>query len=206
MLVAYRLCLLVLLALPAFALDPAQPVALMRDGHIVEVHAALPDQYNGAVHYTHADDRWTVDGWVQADNPSAYAREGLFYRLKTARELADESAAARAAADAAALEATLPTVFPNGVAVMDANEHHVELVPVDGDVIPVQISNSPLDATTRNALKAAAVAAYRAGKAAAAAKEKAAKDEVKAKEAGGKKLTTQEKVDILWIKLGMDAP
>jgi hypothetical protein len=53
--------------------------------------------------------------------------------------------------------ATLPSQFANGVAVLDANGHWLELVPVGDDVVPMQVSNSPLNPDTRDTMKAAGV-------------------------------------------------
>lgn len=78
--------------------------------------------------------------------------------------------AAQLAAQAAASEATmnLPAVFDNGVAVIDEQGHHIELVPLgDGEeVVGIQISNSPLDASVREQMKAEKLAKLVAKKAA----------------------------------------
>ncbi|HRT22368.1 MAG TPA: hypothetical protein P5318_19835, partial [Candidatus Hydrogenedentes bacterium] len=51
-----------------------------------------------------------------------------------ARDAANAEAAAQAAA-----QANLPAVFPNGVAVVDENGHHIELLPT-GDGLPVIVA------------------------------------------------------------------
>lgn len=71
--------------------------------------------------------------------------------------IADRLAAEAAAASNAVRLATLPTQFGSGVAVLDADGHWLELVPVGDDVVPIQVSNSPLDPNTRDTLKAAGV-------------------------------------------------
>ena len=71
--------------------------------------------------------------------------------------IADRLAAEAAQAAEAARLATLPAQFGSGVAVLDANGHWLELVPIGDDVIPVQVSNSPLDPDTRDTMRAAGV-------------------------------------------------
>jgi len=78
-------------------------------------------------------------------------------RCMTAEEIAARDAADAAALIAAQEAATLPHTFPTGIAVPSA-DHWFELVP-DGtngvvEAIAIQISASPLDPTTRNAMKA----------------------------------------------------
>lgn len=89
-------------------------------------------------------------------------------RCKTAQEI--ESDALAAAEQAAASEAAmgLPDVFENGVAVVDEQGHHIELVPLaDGEpVVGIQISNSPLDPAVRDQMKAEKLAEIKASKAA----------------------------------------
>jgi len=96
-------------------------------------------------------------------NADAATLAAAGWREDTAQELADEAAAAQAQAEAQAeaqaLVDSLPATFDTGVAVLGADGHWLELVPVGNDVVPVQISNSPLDPATRAAMKAAAVAA-----------------------------------------------
>lgn len=88
------------------------------------------------------------------------------WREPTAQEIADKAAArAEAEAQAAALEG-LPEVFPNGIATVDADGHHVEHIPV-GDSLPVlgiQVSNSPLTKEEKDARKAAGKATWEARK------------------------------------------
>ena len=71
-------------------------------------------------------------------------------------------------------QAALPTVFETGIAVLDADGHHMEFVPVaDGEPpLAIQISDSPLDKATRDAKVAAKLAEFAAAK----AKRKALKD------------------------------
>lgn len=56
----------------------------------------------------------------------------------------------------------LPAQFPDGLVTLDDAGHWVEHAVVDGALVPIQVSNSPLNADTRASLKAAAIAAYRA--------------------------------------------
>lgn len=110
-------------------------------------------------------------GAVVNPSPATCAEAG--YLPATSAEVAAqeaEDAAAEAAAHAEAeAAASLPQVFPNGIAVLDDNGHHVELLPT-GDGLPVigaQVSNSPLTKEQRDELKAAAKAAIAALKATA---------------------------------------
>ena len=91
-----------------------------------------------------------------------YAAAG--WREDTPQEIASDAAADQAAVEAQALMATLPAMFNSGVAVLGNDGHWLELVPVGDDVVPVQISNSPLDPATRAAMKAAALAGHGTGK------------------------------------------
>lgn len=89
------------------------------------------------------------------------------YRLPTDADYAAREAANAEAAAQAAAQANLPAVFPNGVAVVDENGHHIELLPT-GDGLPVigaQVSNSPLTKEQREAMKAAMKSAVAARKA-----------------------------------------
>ena len=105
-----------------------------------------------------------TDEWIERDTAEPWVTKG--YTVKTQQErddfLASKQAAADAAAAEAALLATLPATFATGVAVQDDNGNWQEFVPVGADVLAIQISNSPLDPATRDALKAAAVAELQA--------------------------------------------
>lgn len=122
--------------------------------------------------------------WVRDSDPFAY--ESRVARLNGAESIADETGTyclyegvkyydIDAEAEA---QAALPQVFPTGIATLDDEGHHIELVPdmVDGVVVPVQISNSPLTVKDREAMKAAAVAVRVQAKAEKAALKAEVKD------------------------------
>ena len=155
------------------------------DGEIIE----RPRAIGGTAHPT--DAQLLAHGIREVDAPMDVARRFWVWTGKgfdslpqadidaTLAAEAQAVAEAQAAADAAA---SLPQVFPTGIATLDDEGHHIELVPdmVDWVVVPVQISNSPLTAKDRDTLKAAAVAARaqaKAEKAALKAEIKAAKND-----------------------------
>ena len=104
------------------------------------------------------------EGWPKSigalQNPTPATCEAEGYALVgeaevAAQEQADAAAQAQAEAEAAAQD-SLPAVFPNGIAVLDDDGHHVELLPT-GDGLPVigaQVSNSPLTPEERAVMKA----------------------------------------------------
>ena len=150
-----KLAALVLLASAsiALALDPSAPVVREVGGVIVQTAERIPAVFGSTYPYDCAgDEAWVRDGW----------------RNRTAQEIAAEQAAKDAAAAQAAANATLPQVFPSGVAVIDpATGHHIELIPT-GDGLPVigaQVSSSPLSKEQRDAMKAERKAAHDALKA-----------------------------------------
>ena len=113
------------------------------------------------VEYEDCDFKYRLWGW----EPSPWCRA-----MNAAERQAVDDAEAQAQAEAAAM-AGLPAVFPSGIAVVDENDHHIELLPT-GDGLPVigaQVSNSPLTKDQREAMKAAMKAADAARKAEAAA-------------------------------------
>ena len=113
------------------------------------------------VEYEDCDFKYRLWGW----EPSPWCRA-----MNAAERQAVDDAEAQAQAEAAAL-AGLPAVFPSGIAVVDENDHHIELLPT-GDGLPVigaQVSNSPLTKDQREAMKAAMKAAVAARKAEAKA-------------------------------------
>ena len=113
------------------------------------------------VEYEDCDFKYRLWGW----EPSPWCRA-----MDAAERQAVDDAEAQAQAEAAAL-AGLPAVFPSGIAVVDENDHHIELL-LTGDGLPVigaQVSNSPLTKDQREAMKAAMKAANAARKAEAAA-------------------------------------
>lgn len=84
------------------------------------------------------------------------------WRYATQAEI-DAKASAEAAAQAEAeAQATLPQVFPTGIAVTNSAGHWVEFVPDGTNVVArtlaIQISQSPLTPEQREAMKAAAMA------------------------------------------------
>jgi hypothetical protein len=104
--------------------------------------------------------------WIERDSEQPWVTKG--YTVKTDQERADYLVALQAAADAAAAQeaaqASLPAQFSTGVAVQDANGHWQKLValPDEGEVVPVQISNSPPDPVTATQMEEAGKAARRA--------------------------------------------
>lgn len=78
-----------------------------------------------------------------------------------------DPAKVNAAAVEAEAQAALPTVFETGIAVVDSEGHHMEFISVaDGEPpLSIQISDSPLDKTTRDAKVAAKLAEVAAAKA-----------------------------------------
>lgn len=88
------------------------------------------------------------------------------WRLATEQEIAARAAADAAAASNEAALARLPATFQTGIAVTNSAGNWVEFVPdgtnVIAQTIAVQISASPLDPATRNAMKASALAAHKA--------------------------------------------
>lgn len=129
---------------------------------------------------------------VQNADSATVAAAG--WREDTPQEIASDAAADQAAVEAQALMATLPAMFNSGVAVLGNDGHWLELVPVGDDVVPVQISNSPLDPATRAAMKAAALAAHGTGK-----------SEWRALNAAWKADNTNELADIDAIRAGLTA-
>jgi len=124
-------------------------------------------------------------GWLKVSVPACDAkywlRDGDAFS-EMSQEEKDAVDAAEAEAAAAATLASLPQVFPTGIAVVDDEGHHIELVPdmEDAVVVPVQVSNSPLTPEQRQAMKADAKAqrdAKKAAKAALKAEIKAAKND-----------------------------
>lgn len=145
----------VLSATAAFALDPTAPVCRDVNGEVVEWRdGGLPQKYAATPYYHAATWRHESDGW----------------RNQTAQEIADRAAAAEAAAAEADAQASLPAVFENGIAVLDDDSHHMEIVPVEDGTPPItiQVSNSPLTKEDRERLKAS-------GKAVRAARKEAAR-------------------------------
>ena len=108
----------------------------------------------------------TAGGTFQ--NPPLALLTAAGYSLATPAQIAEAQAAKDAAAALATANATLPQVFPSGVAVIDpATGHHIELLPT-GDGLPVigaQVSSSPLSKEQRDAMKAERKAAHDALKA-----------------------------------------
>ena len=130
-------------------------------------------------------------------------------REATAQETADwqaaQDAAAIAAAEAAAqaeAQAALPTVFETGIAVLDADGHHMEFVPVaDGEPpLAIQISDSPLDKATRDAKVAAKLAEFAAAKAERKALKDRELDDLKAAIASAKNHKELGAAVVKWIE------
>ena len=99
---------------------------------------------------------WEPDAWVRA---------------MTSEEISARDAADAAAQAEAEAQATLPATFPTGVAVTNDAGHWVEFLP-DGtnvvcETIAIQISASPLDPATRNAMRQSAIASRESKKQAA---------------------------------------
>ena len=130
-------------------------------------------------------------------------------REATAQETADwqaaQDAAAIAAAEAAAqaeAQAALPTVFETGIAVLDADGHHMEFVPgADGEPpLAIQISDSPLDKATRDAKVAAKLAEFAAAKAERKALKDRELDDLKAAIASAKNHKELGAAVVKWIE------
>ena len=130
-------------------------------------------------------------------------------REATSQETADwqaaQDAAALAAAEAAAqaeAQAALPTVFETGIAVLDADGHHMEFVPVaDGEPpLAIQISDSPLDKATRDAKVAAKLAEFAAAKAERKALKDRELDDLKAAIASAKNHKELGAAVVKWIE------
>jgi len=130
-------------------------------------------------------------------------------REATSQETADwqaaQDAAAIAAAEAAAqaeAQAALPTVFETGIAVLDADGHHMEFVPVaDGEPpLAIQISDSPLDKATRDAKVAAKLAEFAAAKAERKALKDRELDDLKAAIASAKNHKELGAAVVKWIE------
>ena len=155
-----KLILLAAYALVSFAAF-AEPFVVWSDGQVVPY-------WPSAI--------YRADGSVETVRPTAeQCIAAGVARWETEAETAAREAAVAAAnaeADAqTAAAASLPQVFPTGIAVLDDDGHHVELLPT-GDGLPVigaQVSHSPLTKEDRNQLKAAMKAAVAARKAEAAA-------------------------------------
>jgi len=104
--------------------------------------------------------------WIERDTQEPWVTKG--YTVKTDQERSDYLAAQQAAADeaatAAALEALIPAQFPTGVAVQDENDptHWHKLAVVADEVVPVQISNSPVDPAAWKAIYDAKLAERKA--------------------------------------------
>ena len=114
-------------------------------------------------------------GWLKVSVPDCDAKYWLrdgdaFSEMSQEEKDVVDAAEAEATAEAEAL-AGLPTVFQTGIAVVDDEGHHIELVPdmQDAVVVPVQVSNSPLTPEQRAEMKAEAKANRDAKKAAKAA-------------------------------------
>jgi len=153
-----------LLPLAAYAINPALPVARVESGIIVEQRPGIPSRYIGArgetVNYDAAGESvWYADGWrqwvaclgVDGSNVVTYATIDDGQTL-TAVDCRYE-----------AVIAPIPAQYENGIAVK-RDGHWIEFVPHEGDVIAVQVSDSPIDPVTRDARIAAAVASAKADK------------------------------------------
>ena len=123
-------------------------------------------------------------------------------RCMTAQELADREAARAAEQAAAEAQAALPTVFETGIAVLDADGHHMEFVPVaDGEPpLAIQISDSPLDKATRDAKVAAKLAEFAAAKAERKALKDRELDDLKAAIASAKNHKELGAAVVKWIE------
>jgi len=123
-------------------------------------------------------------------------------RCMTAQELADREAARAAEQAAAEAQAALPTVFETGIAVLDADGHHMEFVPVaDGEPpLAIQISDSPLDKATRDAKVAAKLAKLAAAKAERKALKDRELDDLKAAIASAKNHKELGAAVVKWIE------
>lgn len=123
-------------------------------------------------------------------------------RCMTAQELADREAARAAEQADAEAQAALPTVFETGIAVLDADGHHMEFVPVaDGEPpLAIQISDSPLDKATRDAKVAAKLAEFAAAKAERKALKDRELDDLKAAIASAKNHKELGAAVVKWIE------
>jgi hypothetical protein len=123
-------------------------------------------------------------------------------RCMTAQELADREAARAAEQADAEAAASLPTVFETGIAVLDADGHHMEFVPVaDGEPpLAIQISDSPLDKATRDAKVAAKLAELAAAKAERKALKDRELDDLKAAIASAKNHKELGAAVVKWIE------
>lgn len=123
-------------------------------------------------------------------------------RDMTQAEIDARAAAAEAAAAEAEAQAALPTVFETGIAVLDADGHHMEFVPVaDGEPpLAIQISDSPLDKATRDAKVAAKLAELAAAKAECKALKDRELDDLKAAIASAKNHKELGAAVVKWIE------
>jgi len=134
-------------------------------------HAIIqrPQSYGGTANVS--DSTLARFGIVQATGPAGVEQrfwiwgETNFVSIPQAEIDAVMASEAEQEAEAAA-QASLPAVFETGIAVLDEDGHHVELLPT-GDGLPVigaQVSHSPLTKEERDELKAAMKAASEARK------------------------------------------
>ena len=173
-----------LLLLAATAAASAVPM-LAPDG---TYHAAPPSRLE------------TPDGVATIGNPDALLAYGWAY-ASPERIAAEEAAQAAAQAEAEA-QAALPTVFETGIAVLDADGHHMEFVPIaDGEPpLAIQISDSPLDKATRDAKVAAKLAELAAAKAERKALKDRELDDLKAAIASAKNHKELGAAVVRWIE------
>lgn len=166
--------------LAALLLLSASAVAAPMVDDAGRYHAAPPDRYEGQ----------GIAGAVNAEWLVANAG----WRYATDAEIAAQALIAQEAAQAAEALAQLPAVFPTGIAVLDAEGHHIELIPdiESAVVVPVQVSNSPLTPEQREAMKAAAKAQRDANK--------AAKDALKAEIKAAKNDKAKMEAILKWIE------
>ena len=147
----------------------AQAQVIMPNGQMVEAFPRTLETPTGRI------DIATPAQWIEAGGRYATAQEIAAYASAKA-------AAALAAQAEAEAQAELPMQSATGFAALDEDGHWVELLPT-GDGLPiigVQVSNSPLTAEQRAAMKA---------------QRKAAHDELKAKAKAAK--TDKEKLAVL---------
>ena len=148
------------------------------------------------------------NGLVRDSDPFAY--ESRVARLNGAESITDETGTyclyegvkyydVDAEAEA---QAALPTVFETGIAVLDADGHHMEFVPVaDGEPpLAIQISDSPLDKATRDAKVAAKLAELAAAKAERKALKDRELDDLKAAIASAKNHKELGAAVVKWIE------
>jgi len=175
------------------------PQVVIVEGRTVSLPAVLTDS---ALAYLAAA------GWVAYEYDCAAADTILDYdavppfRCMTAQELADRESARAAEQAAAEAQAALPTVFETGIAVLDADGHHMEFVPVaDGEPpLAIQISDSPLDKATRDAKVAAKLAEFAAAKAERKALKDRELDDLKAAIASAKNHKELGAAVVKWIE------